>query len=74
MTVTTAPQITFTAVEPGFARVVIDGRTYGKVIREKHGSTRTGTRWFAMLATIEVGSADTREAAAQLLADRFANR
>lgn len=45
MTIT--PKIT--NVEDGFAKVVNadTGRTMGYVSREKHGSTRTGTRWTA---------------------------
>ncbi len=63
-----------TDVEAGFARVSTpSGRSIGKVAREKHGSTRTGTRWSARSSWRGlIGYADTRAAAAQFVADEYA--
>lgn len=61
--------------EDGYAEVLnANSRRIGTVSREKHGSTRTGTRWFAHRGNTEIGSADTRAAAVQLLVDHAAQR
>lgn len=56
-------------VEDGFARVTtIDGTTIGYVSREKHGSTRTGTRWVATRTrtrTMTLGVGHTRRDAVE---------
>jgi hypothetical protein len=59
-------------VEDGFARVVNDtGRAVGHVTREKHGSTRTGTMWFAHHRVYgNLGLKDTRAGAIKLVTDK----
>lgn len=66
-----------TNVEDGFARVVTDaGKTAGYVSREKHGSTRTGTRWVAHRlntgSMLPLGYGDTRADAVKIITDRHA--
>lgn len=62
------------SVEDGFARVVsrASGQTLGYVTREKHGSTRTGTRWVATRTrsrVVTLGHGATRaEAVAHVVA------
>jgi hypothetical protein len=70
-----APTYRLSNVEDGYAEVLApNGRVIGCVGREKHGSTRTGTRW---VATYRVGGnlgySDTRAAAVALVADRHAH-
>jgi hypothetical protein len=68
-------------VEDGFARVINadTGKTMGYVYREKHGSTRTGTRWTATRTNSRnptvLGYGDTRADAVSVIiahAQRFA--
>lgn len=66
-----------TNVEDGFARVATDaGKTVGYVSREKHGSTRTGTRWVATRlrtsSMAPLGYGHTRADAVKILTDRHA--
>lgn len=59
-------------VEAGYARVASStGHTLGYVVREKVGSTRTGTAWMAFTPGRNlIGQRDTREAAAALVVSR----
>lgn len=70
----TATPHTLSNIEDGYA-TVLDGDTgskIGHVHREKVGSTRTGTAWFAVIGTRQIGSADTRTAAVAIVCERIA--
>jgi len=60
--------ITVKTIEAGYAEVLnAFGRRMGTLSRDKWGSTRTGTRWFAYRGKVMIGSADTRAEAAALI-------
>lgn len=62
-------------VEAGYAKVYRDNRLLGHVREDKHGSTRTGTMWFAttVLTGERLAPTHTRaEAVAALVAWRVA--
>jgi len=55
-------------IEDGYARVRREnGRSIGTVVREKHGSTRTGTQWIAYSGRNVVGYSATRAGAVEAL-------
>lgn len=70
MTTPASRPVTVRTIESGHAEVWNGNLKRGTVTREKHGSTRTGTAWYAHnLNGKRIGTAHTRADAVALVAN-----